>query len=274
VAKHDTPTLNDAAEAWAAGDAETALAILDGLFDDDGNADVEVLYLTGECLLDLQEPTDAAEVLDRALKADPGNAVIRHARAVAAFELADLAAARKGFEAAVAAEPELGEAHFYLGLLAERAGDRTAAAQLFAQGVALDPDDLQTPVDWSNEQVRAALIEALAEVPDPFGGWLRSLDVAIEDLPADADLQGAEGPISPLVHCLVGGERHAATGDDVADWLEPRPDSARLFRLNLGKSATTEEELQQELLEALLWESMEFLGIDDEQLVALGIVAD
>jgi len=274
MAKRDEPNLSDAEEAWASGDAETALSILDGLFADDGSAPIEVLYLTGECLLDLQEPAEAAAMLDLALLQDKDNAVLLHARAVAAFELADLDAAKVGFTRAVESEPELGEAHFYLGLLAERAGDRTAAAQLFAQGVALDPEDLQVPSDWDEAQIRTALTEALDEVPDPFGAWLRAAPLQIVDLPADDELQGEAGPVSPLVHCLVVGERHAATGDDVAEWLAPTPDAVRFFRLNLGKSASTEDELQQELLEALLWESMEFLGLDDAKLAALGVITD
>lgn len=269
----ETPTLRDAEEAFEQGDFEGALDILEGMFpDDESDADPVVLHLAAECLLQLQEPQEAAHLIDAALEQAPDEGALLLTRAIASFELVELEDAQRFVDRAIAAEPELAEAWYYAGLLAERRGDAGDAKAAFERAVALAPDELLAPTDWSAAQVEAAVRTALSEVPDPLGAWMRALEIVVEDLPPDSELRTEEGAISPLVHCIFrGGSPSAPQGDDPAGWLGEPPAQVALFRKNLGKGATTEEELIDEVVQALIWECIEYLGLEHDHLDALGL---
>lgn len=270
----DEPGFEDAVEAFEAGDAETALDILDGLLPDDlAEAPVELIYLAAECLLDLQEPQEASHLLEVALSLEPEEPSLLHAHGIALFELGQLSEAKARFEAAVAAEPQLGEAHFYLGILAERDGDFDQARAFWQTAVDADPENLAMPADWTAEQVSAAWQEIVEEAPAPLSGWWATLPVAIEELPTAAHIQADVDPISPLVHCVFeGGSKSTPEGDDPEAWFGAAPERVVVFRRNLGKSALEAGELHSELREALLWETLDFLGLDEPQLLRLGLL--
>lgn len=270
----DTPTLRDAEEAYEAGDIETALAICDGLIGDkEEKAAPEALYLAGECLLELQEAEEALHLFDLALKQDPDNPLLTHCRGLCQFELGAFAKARKLFEKAAALAPELAEPVFYLGLLDERAGDTEAASERFAAAAAADPENFVVPREWAPDSVKAAYDLIIEETPDPLGTWFAELNVEVEDLPPDEVLVRDGSPISPLVHCLFEGESsEGPEGDEPQAWLASEPTRVVLYRGNLGKSAHDEYELQREVFEAVLWEVMEFLSLDDEHLERLGVM--
>jgi tetratricopeptide (TPR) repeat protein len=269
----DTPTLLDAEEAFEAGDIETALVIAEGLIGgDEASAPTEALYLAAECLLELQEPKEALHLLEVASKDAGDNPVLLHARGIALFELGRFDAAAGCFRSAADADPELGEALYYLGVLAERTGDQARADELFAEAVDRDPENLVQPVDWTAEMIVQVFDEIVEEIPDPLGVWLAGLGLQVEDLPPQELLEREEAPISPLILCLFEGPRPGPVGgDDPEEWLGHRPKAVRVFRRNLGKSAQDEYELHRELLEAIIWELMDFLGLDDVHLAALGL---
>jgi tetratricopeptide (TPR) repeat protein len=270
----ETPTLDDAEEAFERADVETALAICEGLMgDDEAHAEPDVLYLAAECLLELQEPQEAAHLVELALGQQPDDPVLIHTRGLCHFESGDLDSARRCFERAVAGDGDLGEALYYLGLLAEREGRKDEAARLFAEACDRDPENLAPPTEWNAAKVKEIFDEIVEEMPDPLGEWLAGLDVAVEEIPESGALRGQEGPISPLVHCLfVGGKGGEPEGEDPGGWLVARPDRVLLYRLNLGKSAHDDWELHHELLQALLWETMEFLHLDETHLAKLGVL--
>ncbi len=276
MSKADEPTFDDAVEAFEDGDAETALDILDGLMPEDlDDAPVELIYLAAECLLDMQEPQEAADLLEIALAREPDEPSLLHSHGIAMFELGKLDLAKARFEAASAAEPALGEAWFYLGILAERTGDDAAAQAFFQRGVDTDPENLALPVDWSKEQVESTWRDIVEEAPQPLSGWWGSLAVSIEDLPSTEQIGADSDPVSPLVHCLfVGGEKTIPAGEDVDGWFGAAPDRVVVFRKNLGKSALEEADLHAELREAMLWETLDFLGLEEPHLDALGLLED
>jgi tetratricopeptide (TPR) repeat protein len=269
----DIPTLLDAEEAFEAGDVETALVIAEGLLgDDETKAEPEVLHLAAECLLELQEGAEAGHLLDIAIEKIGDDPVLLHARGVAFFETGRLDESASWFRRAADGDPDLGEALFYLGILAERSGDLEEASRLFGEAVQRDPENLVEPVDWPKETIEQVFDEIVEEIPDPLGVWLAGLELVIEDLPSDEVLAVPEGTLSPLILALFAGERRTEPdGEDPDEWLQLRPKLIRVFRLNLGKSAQDEYELHRELLEAILWEVMDFLGLDESHLAMLGL---
>lgn len=272
----DIPTLRDAEEAYESGDIETTLAICDGLIgEDESKAPPEVLYLAGECLLEMQEEVEALHFFDLALHQDPENPLLLHCRGLCLFELGRPAEAKPLFEQSRAEAPELGEPVFYLGLLEERAGNREAAQVLFAAAVELDPENFVMPKAWGQEEIRAAFDGMVEEIPEPLSAWLQGLPIEVEQAPAASVLIREGSPISPLVHCLfVGTPSAGPEGEEPSGWLTARPEQVILYSDNLGKSAQNEYELTREVSEAVLWEVVEFLSLDDDQLEALGIMGE
>jgi tetratricopeptide (TPR) repeat protein len=270
---NDTPTLLDAEEAFERGDIETAMLICEGLIGEDGRtAPVEVLYLAAECLLEIQEPEEALHYLDIALGNAPGEAVLIHARGICLFEVGRFEQASACFEEVCESATEIGEALYYLAVLAERQGDDEAATRLYAQAVASDPENLVPPRDWPEKAVRKIFSEVIEELPPLLGQWMSQIEFVISELPSDDELQRDGGRVSPLVLCMFeGGEPCSPSGDDPAAWLGSRPTKVHLFRRNLGKCALDDYELHHELLEAVLWELMEFLGLGENHLEQLGL---
>ena len=62
--------------------------------------------------------------------------------------------------------------------------------------------------------------------------------------------------------------------DRLVQTAEIRPTDVLFFRRNVGKTAHDEYELHREVYEAVLWEMMNFLCLDDEHMVRLGILED
>ena len=274
MTQRDEPTFDDAIEAHEAGDIETAMIICEGLLgDNEESADPEVQHLLAECLLEMQEPEEALRLFDFALAQVPGDGALLLGRGVAFFELAKLDAAVASLQRSADADPEIGEATFYLGLIAELRGDRVAADAFYASAVERSPEDLVLPADWSEADVRKAFAAMVEECPDAVATWLSSLHVVVRDLPEIESLSTPEGPVSPLRQCRFDGEPgDGPFGEEPAGWLNAAPTEVVLFRRNLGKTAHDEYELAREVFEAVLWEATEFLCLEDEHLIRLGVM--
>ena len=272
----DSPSFRDAEEAFDRNDFETALVICEGLMgDDESKAAPEVLHLAAESLLSLQEPQEAGHLAQLALEQAADEPALHHCIGLSWFEQGRFDAAATHFKTAAELEDQLGEPLFYLAIIEERRGNTDIAASLYQDAVLRDPENLIVPTLWSRELIEQVFDEMVEEMPDPFGMWLAGLDVNIRDLPQDSELSNDEGSISPLVHCLFHGTgQEQPQGDSPEDWLALQPTSVSLFRFNLGKSAHDQYELHREVLEAILWETMDFLGLDETHLIALGMLDD
>lgn len=273
MAKEETPTLRDAEEAWMEGDAETALAICDGLIPaDETRAPVEVLYLAARCLLELEEPVEAEHLCRLALRREPDDALLVLTQGLCLFDQGKLAESHKWFERS-AQDDELGEPLYYLGVLAERRGEMDQAELLFRAAVDRDPENLVLPTSWSPEQIKEAYDTLVEDSSDEFGEWLAVLKVEVEDLPSDELLApSGDDTMSPLVQCLFEGEPVSEPADDATDPLAARPDRVVLFARNLGKTATDDFELQQEVAEGVLWETLRFLNLSETRLSELALL--
>jgi tetratricopeptide (TPR) repeat protein len=118
-------------------------------------ADVHAWYKTGLELLGKGSPAAAAQVLQRAVKAEPASRSVREALARAQFDTGQYAAAADNFRVIVEASPTDDYAHFGLGLSLARAGEHEAAAEYLALAAAMRPD-LKHYTD-ALRQVRATL---------------------------------------------------------------------------------------------------------------------
>ncbi len=133
---------------WDSRSLENFAAVPDG-------ADVHTWYKTGMELLHKGSPAAAAQVLQRAVTAEPGSRSAREALARAQFDTGRYAEAADNFRVIVEASPSDDYAHFGLGLALARAGDHAAAAEYLALAAAMRPDS--KPYTDALRQVRATL---------------------------------------------------------------------------------------------------------------------
>lgn len=104
-----------------------------------GGADVHGWYTRGMDLLGRGSPAAAAQVLQRAVTAEPDARSVREALARAQFDTGQYAEAADNFRVIVEANPADDYAHFGLGLALSRAGDHAAAAEYLALAAAMRP---------------------------------------------------------------------------------------------------------------------------------------
>ncbi|HSN72752.1 MAG TPA: tetratricopeptide repeat protein, partial [Steroidobacteraceae bacterium] len=128
--------------------------------------------------------------LDRALALDPDNSEALAVRGIYLHNLADGRSppeALKSLERAIAANPNNAMAHFWLAQ--QRLPDRHAAARLYERALELDP---QAPIVLRNYAVflssggdaagAARVLEQLEAVaPDWFSGWLARAEIAMQE---------------------------------------------------------------------------------------------
>ena len=97
-------------------------------------------YRRGLDLLRQGNPAAAAQLLDRAVEAEPESRSAREALARAQFDAGRYADAQSSFAVIVEASPTDDYAQFGLGLAASRAGDFGTAVEHLALAVAMRPD--------------------------------------------------------------------------------------------------------------------------------------
>ncbi|TQS39872.1 tetratricopeptide repeat protein [Cryptosporangium phraense] len=119
-------------------------------------------FRRGEDLLRQGHPAAAAQLLQRALAAEPGSRQARETLARAYFDAQQYEEARELFAGIVADHPSDDYAHFGLGLAALRSGDPKAAVEHLSLAVAMKPHD---------HHYATALRNARAQnLVDPVGG--------------------------------------------------------------------------------------------------------
>jgi predicted Zn-dependent protease with MMP-like domain len=93
--------------------------------------------------------------------------------------------------------------------------------------------------------------------------------IAVEDLPEVEELLSADPPHSPSILGIFRGAPLAQKGS--MDPWSHFPSSIGLFQRNLERMARDEEDLREEIRVTLLHEVGHFLGLDEDDLAALGL---
>jgi predicted Zn-dependent protease len=102
---------------------------------------VHAWYTRGMELLDRGSAAAAAQLLQRAVTAEPGSRSVREALARAQFDAGRYTEAAENFRVIVEASPSDDYAHFGLGLALARTGNPAAAAEYLALAAAMRPDN-------------------------------------------------------------------------------------------------------------------------------------
>lgn len=238
--------------------------------------------LEGQALVDLGRAREALPRLDTALQLGSTDHKLEseayYERAVALFELCQLAQARQAFETWLAryapSKDELRSsainesrpdawAHHHLGLVLEMLGQTEAAEREFASARRLEPDQFFDPLPISQSEFQALVDSTARALPPQSAADLSLVSLFVADLPDRADLTLEEPPLSPTI---LGLFRGLPLGEEPS---EPR--AIVLYRKNLLRVARTRSELLAEVRTTLLHELGHLRGADDDELRRRGL---
>jgi tetratricopeptide (TPR) repeat protein len=161
--------------------------------------------LEGQALVDLGRALEGLHRIDAALAAQPKLTAAQYERGVALFELCRFAEARRMFEKVLATTPDHGHALYHLGLIDERSGDESAAAQRLAEATVRDPKAFPPPPAISAAEFAEHLRRAMANLPADVAADLAGIDVQAAEIPALDDLTAEKPPLSPTILGLFRG---------------------------------------------------------------------
>ncbi len=237
--------------------------------DDDAPLAGELVLLEARAFIALGRARTALHRLDDAARLLGDDPEVSLQRGIAFFEVRRLDEARAALRAVVDAVPEEALGHWYLGLVAERAGDLDASVKHLETARRLDPDAFPSPVTLSHEAFDQAVEEALGRLPDAVRRWMENVAVLVEDVPTDDDLDGEDPPLSPT---LLGVFRGAPLKDKASGnpW-DSFPSSIVLYQRNLERACAARAELVEQIEITVLHEVGHFLGLDEDELDKLGL---
>jgi len=112
------------------------------------------------------------------------------------------------------------------------------------------------------------VLEALAEIPEPFKERLANVDIVVKRRPGPSDYRQTGSKRGDRLYGLYDGlplsERTSSHGFEM-------PDKITLFREPLERDFPDESELVQEVRKTVLHEVAHFFGLSEETLVELGL---
>jgi Flp pilus assembly protein TadD/predicted Zn-dependent protease with MMP-like domain len=215
----------------------------------------------GEATLALERAEEAGEILT-------DDADVACERAVALFELCRFDEARLAF-LALRDDPDHGaHAYQHLGLLLEREGKWAEAEASFRRARELGPDEFPPPVLRSEAEFRDMVARAVKALPEDMQKDLKGVPVTTEEIPQDADLRDGDPPLSPTI---LGLFRGPSLGEPCPTDEKGPCRSVVLYRRNLARAVTTQQELLEQIRVTLLHEVGHLRGEDDMELAARGL---
>ena len=220
--------------------------------------------LRGDVLLDLGDPGGALSSYETVADPDLDDPELDCARGIALFELGRFAEAENALASAVRGDPELAEAYYALGLLAELQGTGKEI-EYFRRARRLDPDEYPAHLQLAREEFEATVEEALTRMPGGIREALTRLPVLIAELPHPEDVRHADPPLSPLALGMFVGSPPWAEGA-VMEAPDSQQPAMVLFKRNLERAATTREELIDEIRRTITHEIGHVLGYSEEEI--------
>ncbi len=261
-------SIEDAEEAYAAGQLDDALAICELLVEANPD-DVPALFLMAEAMLDMDEFEGAEELYRDVLRLEPDSAGCYTGLGVALFELCRFDEARRALETANDLDPRIGEGRMYLGYFHERRGEFERAQECFESAVELAPDRYQLPQTLTDEELQETTLDVIAGLPAPLQDYLGATSWSVDYLPPTSLLTRNRPPLSPLTLCLFLGPVRDPRSSGAP--LDHAPLGVALFRANFEKSLHDGVELADVVRNALLAEIELFLTLSRDEVADLGL---
>jgi predicted Zn-dependent protease with MMP-like domain len=258
--------LDQAASALDEGRLHEALQLCDRAALGGVEAVYHAAMLRGDVLLDMGDPAGALTAYETAADPDVPDAELDCARGIALFELGRLAEADSALKSAVRGQPDLADAHYALGLVAEIVGSGEEIEH-FRKARRLDPERFPAQLQLSREEFETMVDSALEQLPSNLKAALERVPVLIAELPHADDLKNSEPPLSPLALGMYVGPMLSLSelATDEPDVQQP---AMVLFKRNLERAAVTKDALTHEIEHTLRHEIGHALGLSHDEIEA------
>lgn len=264
----DDRVVEEIYDALDSGDARAALARARTALHELGE-DPVLHFLAGSALLDLDEPADAADDLQRAVALDPDDVDFRATLAYALYRACRFGDAADAAVKALEADSRHPDALHAAALIEERGGRFDEADRKFARASTLDPERFPPPVRISREEFEKEVVAAGEMLPPQFRLHLAAIAVSVEDLPSAEILTEESPPLDPeLLGLFVGSALDEVSFQGPVAVHPPR---ILLFKRNLERQVGNEEELREEIARTLHHELAHYLGFEEEDMPGLDL---
>lgn len=162
---------------------------------------------------------------------------------------------------------DVADLHWWSGLCHDHSGNRAQAKIDFQQALQADPA-LPPPSSISEEEVGTLVNAVIAALPEQIRNELDQIPIVIEDLPPGEVVRSSKGEVHPDILGLYTGQSLQERS-----WLDSgwAPSSIHIFRRNLERACTDEEQLREEIRITLLHELGHHFGLDEADLDQLGL---
>jgi len=226
----------------------------------------EVYYLKSKALFYLDDLEGALFLVRRATKSVGDQPVYCAFEGQLLFELGRYEESRRVLEHAAALDPDSPHVIYHLGLVIERLEDSEAAMAAFTRANALDPQHYLIPAELIESSFRAAVEEALRNLPRSIREYVQDVPLLVEDFPS-IDLVMRENVSPQILGIFIGVPRTEAAATYQAADL----DRVIIFKKNLEKVCQDREELIEQIQVTVRHEIGHYLGLDEEDLETLGL---
>jgi len=259
--------LDQAEEALDAGEIDRALDLLEEpARADDADPDVRAMY--GLALYYAGDYEDAHDWLVDAVSTDPEDVEARGALGVCHFFRLEVVTAEKELRRALLTEPQWAEAHHWLGRVLEWRGRYPEAMIEFQQASKLDREHYPVPERLDENELDAVVHDAMEPLPERIQRALDHVAILVEEYPSEELLRESVPPLPPDLLGLFTGASHAERTATASGVL---PGTIHIFRRNIEHFGGSRDEVVEELRITLLHEIGHALGMDEDELHALGL---
>jgi predicted Zn-dependent protease with MMP-like domain len=225
-------------------------------------------FLRGDVLLELGDVAAALSAYESVADPDIPDPELDCARGVALFELSKIPEAEAALRSAIRGAPDLAEAHYTLGLIAELRGSGEAD-ELFRRARRLEPQRYTLPKPMSPAAFDEVVSAALDDLPPMVRDAIANVPVLIEELPDLEELVATQPPLSPSTLGLFVGAPPSSIS--VLDHVEVEQPAILLFKRNLERAFPDPELLREEIRVTVIHEVGHALGLSEDDLLERGL---
>jgi predicted Zn-dependent protease with MMP-like domain len=247
------------------GDAEGALDTIEAAFDfiDEEDDLIEAVMVRTEALLTMEDYESARESLGELSTSviDDGHLALDLAELSLAAE--DPNSAIRWVEVARKDEALRADALHLLGRIHEVKDDHAGKVAAWKEVRELDNKAPAATVTISEDELERIAVGALDELPDDVKKRLENVPILIDEMPSDELI--AEG-VDPRSLGLFQGTAMPDAGNSV-----PTVTNILLFKTNLERASEDLDHLADEVRITVLHETAHYFGLDEEDLVQLGL---
>lgn len=175
--------------------------------------------------------------------------------------------ARQRFQLVADRQPDVAEAWYGLGLVAEEMGDNKEKLRCWKKVRELDGKEDPSAFTSRLSEAEFATVaeESLEELPPRVRELLSKVPVVVADLPSEKDVETGMDPR------LLGMFTGTPYSEESAVGGVPDLTQILLFRRNLERVADDEEMLRDEIRTTVLHETGHFFGMDEDDLERVGL---